>query len=237
MKTVSEFPFALDRTLVFLLAGLFLVLLFVNALLVVLDTNSSILAGPLRYVTHQLNLDAEGNFATWYSSMLLLLNAFYAYHLACSRRASDRPASFAYMLLALGFVFLSLDDFISLHEFLERVAATMLPSRDTLALPGEAIPGSVYGLGLASILTIVGAGVYWSGAVKRENLLILTGCVLYVFLVGLAERAYVQSGCFTHTCFRFEVLIEEGSELLAMLLFLLFQSREFTWTRLELQTV
>ena len=63
----------------------------------------------------------------------------------------------------------------------------------------------------------------WIDSAASSLLIACVGCVL---TVGLAEFVYYQAGCLEHWCFRLEVLVEEGSELAAILLFLTFQSQE-----------
>ena len=162
---------------------------------------------------------------TWCSSMLLLLNAFSAYLLARGRWATNRRVALTTALMAVGFLLLSIDDFIGLHEFLEEVMAQALSHHDARDTSTVMALGPLFGIALASLLTVLVAGAYWR-AVQRENLPLLIACVGCVVTVGLAEFVYYQAGCLEHWCFRLEVLVEEGSELAAILLFLTFQSRE-----------
>ncbi len=218
-------PIALDRTLLRIVVGIISFLFVANALLVPLGSAPESLASPLRYVIHQVDLNEEGNFATWCSSMLLLLNAFSAYLLARGRWATNRRVALTTALMAVGFLLLSIDDFIGLHEFLEEVMAQALSHHDARDTSTVMALGPLFGIALASLLTVLVAGAYWR-AVQRENLPLLIACVGCVLTVGLAEFVYYQAGCLEHWCFRLEVLVEEGSELAAILLFLTFQSQE-----------
>jgi hypothetical protein len=64
-------------------------------------------------VLYHFNLAVEMNGAAWWSSLLLLLNSLMAYQ----RWARRDPASGAWMILAVAFALLSLDEIGSLHEF------------------------------------------------------------------------------------------------------------------------
>ena len=224
------------------------------------------MGGPLWYLIHQFDLNVESNFATWCSSMLLLLNALSAYGLARGRWATNRRTGLVSVILAAGFLLLSVDDFIGMHEFVEQVVARTIvqpaeqadtsivalvslgeqargPSEFVAAANGVAqaagqpsnqadiraaalmLLGPLFGIGLASGLTLLMAGSYLPVA-RAENLPFLSASIGCVFLVGLSEVVYNQAGGGAYWHFRLEVLFEEGSELLALLLFLIFQSRE-----------
>jgi len=75
MRTSPILLVSLDRPLLNLLVGLLACVLMANWCLVFFHTDLASIGSLLRYVIHQCDLNVESNFATWCSSMLLLLNA------------------------------------------------------------------------------------------------------------------------------------------------------------------
>ena len=75
----------------------------------------------LAQVRRQLNLEGEGNLTTWFSSATLVVCAYLLYTIAWHRRRERDPFSTHWILLALVFVFLSIDETAMLHE------ATIVP--------------------------------------------------------------------------------------------------------------
>ena len=75
----------------------------------------------LGQVRRQLHLESEANLTTWYSSATLLVCSYLLYTIAWHRRRERDPFTTHWMLLALVFVFLSIDETAMLHE------ATIMP--------------------------------------------------------------------------------------------------------------
>ncbi|MEP4767720.1 MAG: hypothetical protein ABJY83_07415 [Roseibium sp.] len=63
-------------------------------------------------------LDAERNLGAWYSSLLLMLSAFLLYFCGGLSRARRLRGSYNWYLLAVIFVFLSVDETVGFHETL-----------------------------------------------------------------------------------------------------------------------
>jgi hypothetical protein len=170
--------------------------------------------------------------------------------LARGHRDINRRVGLTSVILALGFLVLSVDDFIGIHESVEKVVALVSLAESTTrqrefvaaangakrtsGQPAEQVDamaiasmllGPLFGLGLASVLTLLMVSSYLPVS-QHENLPFLSASITCVFLVGLSEVVYNQAGGSAYWHFRLEVLAEEGSELLALLLFLIFQSRE-----------
>lgn len=66
-------------------------------------------------VATELNMDLEGNFTTWWSSLLLAGVAIAALFL-CVTRWSDHRARWSWGVMAAGFLFLSMDETAQVHE-------------------------------------------------------------------------------------------------------------------------
>ncbi len=75
----------------------------------------------LGQVRRQLHLESEANLTTWYSSATLLVCSYLLYTIAWHRRRERDRFTTHWMLLALVFVFLSIDETAMLHE------ATIMP--------------------------------------------------------------------------------------------------------------
>ena len=66
------------------------------------------------WLIHQLfELDEENNLPTWFSSFLLLNNAFFLYLIAREKKDKFR---FHWLILAFGFLVLSIDEVAGVHE-------------------------------------------------------------------------------------------------------------------------
>ena len=218
----------IDNNLLRALLGMSLFLFLANLLLIPFSEELEATEGHFQYVLEQVDLNSEGTFATWFSSMLLLLNSLSAYLLARARWATNQRAALSTAIMAAGFLFLSIDDFIGFHESLESVTANLFIHNDSVnnaALKRNM--GPLFGLSLAIILAIMVVGPYLR-AVQPKNIPLLIGSIGCVFAVGVSELVYNVSGCTELWCFRIEVLFEEVSELGALLLFLTFQSRELS---------
>jgi hypothetical protein len=175
-------------------------------------------------VVKQLSMGQEGNFATWFRSMVLALNGLCAY--AMWRRWTGRrlPGASAALLMAAGFLALSADDVIQFHEACERAVRGLLGWRgqgdERFGYVGLAFPGV-----LAAALA---CWVAWfcSFAATVDNRQWAWGAVVLVGVAMAAELIYRSLGCvYLSACYRAEVLFEEGASLGAALAFLQFQRR------------
>lgn len=226
MQTSRYSQLAIDRTLLRVLLGMIGFLILSNVLLIPFASNLQSIDGYFGYVIRQIDLNSEGNLATWCSSMLLLLNSLCAYMLTRGHWLTNRRMALLMAIMSVGFLLLSIDDFISFHERVERVMANLFSSNvgvDKHILMSNV--GPLFATSLAIILVSLFA-VPFMRTMQRKNVPFLIGCIVCVFSVALAEFVYILSGCAEPWCFRLEVLFEEGSELSALLLFLTFQSRE-----------
>lgn len=223
MQTSRCSQLTIDRNLLRVLLGLIGFLILSNVLLIPFASDLESIEGHFGYVIRQIDLNSEVSFATWCSSMLLLLNSLCAYMFARGHWSTNRCVALIMAIMSVGFFLLSIDDFISFHESVESVTAYMFSSNVGQTL--KKTLGPLFAISLAIILASLFA-VPCMRTMQRENIPFLIGCIVCVFSVALAEFVYRLSGCAEPWCFRLEVLFEEGSELSALLLFLTFQCRE-----------
>lgn len=226
MQTSKYSQSAFDRNLLRILLGMIGFLILSNLLLIPFANDLDSIHGYFGYVISQIDLNSEGNFAAWCSSMLLLLNSLCAYVLARDGWSTNRRVAQLMAVISVGFLLLSIDDFISFHERVESVSVFMFSKNygvDKQLL--ERYVGPLFAISLAIIFGSLFVLPYLR-TVKRERIPILIGCIGCIFLVALSEFIYRLSGCAEPWCLRLEVVFEEGSELSALLLFLTFLSRE-----------
>jgi hypothetical protein len=160
-----------------------IVLLLVGAGIVSVLVDAQELAIPKgKAFSNLFNLDAENNIPAWFSSVILLTVAFYAYLIAQQDTAHTRKHRKLWLLLAVLFVLLSLDETVSLHETVGSVLEKYSGHRTGFlrfawVVPGTAFCAVVGGLfipfvrGLAPGIRgqVIAAGmIYVSGAVGME---------------------------------------------------------------------
>ncbi|GAB5560983.1 MAG: hypothetical protein SynsKO_26300 [Synoicihabitans sp.] len=128
----------------------------------------------LPWLSRQIfDVDEEDSFPTWYSSMLLLLTAFSLWVYPRLAKEQDPTLSERWRILAIGFLFLSVDEIAGMHETLNSVIDF------SWTVPGAFVAGCV-GLyfipfllkiprGLAIRFSIAGA-IYLGGALGVEVL-------------------------------------------------------------------
>lgn len=165
-----------------------------------------------------LNLDNESGIGTWASVMNLAITSVALFAVAIAERG-DRFAAMSWFMLGFGFLYLSIDELVEIHEHLARFMA-MLVGNDgifhhtwiALAIPVLVVLAGCFIPFLRRLepryrWPMIGAGlVYVGGAVGVET---LTGALLSSGAVGRRSVEYAAL-----------VVLEESMELLgpAMLL-------------------
>jgi hypothetical protein len=165
---------------------------------------------PVRLpLVHLFDLDAEVNFPTWFSTMQLAIIAATALGI-CSidkpsyPRLRDRAG---WILLAAAFAFLSLDEFVQIHEILDRHRDIFPYKWCFYYAPVAAVVGG------ACIVFLYRRFPRGSGLWK----LFLVGCALLgagAMGMELVDLALVRSGVRIQLLFRLEVILEEFLEML-----------------------
>jgi hypothetical protein len=72
------------------------------------------------------NLDAESNLPTFYSSLLLLFAALLLALIGVLKSRLKEPCALHWWILALGFLYLAIDEAAKLHELMSRPTTTLL---------------------------------------------------------------------------------------------------------------
>jgi hypothetical protein len=146
------------------------------------------------------DLDEENNLPTWFSSFLLLNNAMVLYLLANARAGDYR---YHWILLASGFLILSIDEVAGLHE-----------SLNTAIDLNWAIPG-----GILVILVGLAFVPFLLSLQRRVAVLFVLSGLLYVsgaICVELLSEDMNEKSL----AYGFATAVEEGLEMLGALLFL-----------------
>jgi hypothetical protein len=146
------------------------------------------------------DLDEENNIPTWFSSFLLLNNAFFLYLYAS---VDQLPKRLHWKLLAAGFLLLALDEVAGLHE-----------SFNTAVEFNWAIPGAI-----VVLLVAVFFVPFLLSLPRRLAALMFVSGVLYVSGVIIVELLSedLESDSLIYTM---AVALEEGLEMLGAWLFL-----------------
>ncbi len=146
------------------------------------------------------DLDEENNLPTWFSSFLLLNNAFF---LALVARASEIQDSLQWKLMSIGFFILSVDEVAGLHE-----------SFNSSIEMNWAIPGAILvaGVAVAFIPFLLRLRRGLAGRFILSGIIFVSGAIIVELL---SEDLDSDS-----LVYMLAVAVEEGLEMLGAWLFL-----------------
>jgi hypothetical protein len=150
-----------------------------------------------RWLVRHFNLAVEMNAAVWWSALCLLALALLAYELYSQKRGNKEK--FAWLALSAVFTCLSLDELGSIHE---RIGgwSDLLP----------------YGVVFGSLVACALAVLFRNPQTRRSALFIGAGISLFG---SVALQEYLEhAGSWANWALGLRVAMEEGSELLGMLL-------------------
>lgn len=176
----------------------------------------------LNYVYPYIDLDAEANVATWYSSALLLLCALAATALVVAQRAGGWRTWMLQAIAALLFLYLSMDETGRLHEFFD----VMLAQRMAGAISGDEVPHAARVWALFALPLLAALGVLFLVPSRRLTRK-ASACFLLGFgawVLGLALEVGMGAPLWAMqrlTLYRLEVLVEETAEVAGTFLFLI----------------
>jgi hypothetical protein len=170
-----------------------------------------------------INLGHEGNIPTYFSALILLIAGLLLAVIAKCKKNNADSYTIHWTILSIGFLYLSLDEAVLLHERLGRPAREILESAQFVALLGASKTEILRRAWIipATALVVL-AGGYFARFVfhlpLRSRLLFLVAGTLYIgSVVGLElAGAYYQSDV-TYSMF---VTLEETGEMASILLFI-----------------
>lgn len=168
MFTISIKP----RHLLLVLLGVMAALVAVSYLFLVVTVALGVDAGIVVSARKFFNVDAETNLPSWYSSTLLAVAGLSALELGRRMIVERAPWRWHWTVIGLGFLYLSLDELVSLHEYL---AVGLVPEVGPLTSPWVVI---AVPLALAAALFYV---KFLLAQPRRTSGLLLLAGFLYVF--------------------------------------------------------
>ncbi|HET7314436.1 hypothetical protein [Salinisphaera sp.] len=190
------------------------IILICDGMLVALFLLTNYLAPiPSWTITHWFDMDSEKNIPTWFSTVQL----FFIASLCATywRGLEERHLRRFYLLAALAFAFLSMDEAAQLHEGIARLA------RKVGAMYADPTPGLELWMVIYPAVAIAGAALFWREVAaflrdKRGNAILFGGVIIYLGgVIGFEALAVMFIPTGTHNWLSgTEVALEEGSELL-----------------------
>ena len=164
----------------------------------------------LPHVLRAVQLTRENNVGAWWSGILLFMLGMHAYDAGVAERERAPSVARAWVILAAILVFLSADEIGSMHERLGAVGDLLGLGSWALVLP----LGAVLGVGMLYALWTL----WQDGASRRHVVPLFVGFAVLGSVAGqeVIEHAVDWSG----DTVWIRAMIEEGTELLGMLLLL-----------------
>ncbi len=119
------------------------------------------------------DLDAEESFGTWFSAGVLALAAMLLHGRSRLARAEPGGWHLGWFILSLGFLFLSVDEVVGLHEylntFLEDGSWTVVGAGIAAVVGLSFVPFLIHYRGRTALLFLVAGAIYVGGAVGVEH--------------------------------------------------------------------
>ena len=169
---------------------LFVFLVGFAALLIAAFFIDKAIGSPIWLLERLVNIDGENSFPSWFSSTQLFLIGFFLFLKACRSDSEQGPARWFYLLGAGGFMFLSADEALLIHESITQA----LLKFDSLYRfeddHGMWIPFYLGTLALLALLSWRQVCRFWE-CHRRPFLLMAAGAGTFLFgAVGLEITAY-----------------------------------------------
>lgn len=161
-------------------------------------------------------LDAENNFPTYYASFTILICAGLLAVITFLRARQKAPYTLQWGGLALIFLLMSIDEYMSFHEVLGSNLSKWLLPNGVLASPWV-IPGAVGVL----ILGLAFVPFVFHLPPRTRNLVILSGAI-YVFgalIMDIISGHYVTRYGMGNIGYELQVYVEETLEMIGIALF------------------
>ncbi|KZL22033.1 hypothetical protein PsAD2_00058 [Pseudovibrio axinellae] len=205
----------LKKIPIFLYGMVFLIVLLGIVQRVFVDTIG--VETPLKDLRH-ISLDHETNLGAWFSSMVMLCIAGLAAIHSILERHSSKPQNWLYWMgLAVGFLYMSVDENIGIHEI------TISPLRTTFNLTGAlyfawVIPGAI----LVCTFGLVYLRFLWRLPRKFTVLFMISGSIYLGGALGfeMLSAGYAGSEGFESLGYKIFYIVEETFELIGLTTFL-----------------
>ena len=199
-------------------------LVITTIMIIVLNIINELLGRPSWNIDRFINVEHEANFPTWFSSILLAIAAFVAYH--CSLAAKTRQAGQRlWQVMSLGLIAMSCDETAMIHEHVG--AAINKYFLNKAKFPWYVVLGPLVifavvffafklkkylrGSTKAMRFLAIGAGIYFFGAIVLEA----TAKFLHSHNLGLLLKA--------------EDLIEESFEMFGVVIIIKGLIEHYNW--------
>jgi len=156
------------------------------------------------------DLDEEESFGTWFSSGNLFFASLLLFLRARAARVAQEPGRIGWMVLAVGFLYLSIDEVVALHELLNSLLEDS--TWTTVAMP-----------------LVAALGLYFIPFLRRLDRrmalrFVLAGAVYVGGAVGVEHYTDAQVNSLHYNMW---TALEEGMEMFGVILFI--------WALLDLQ--
>lgn len=164
----------------------------------------------------RFDLDGEGTLGAYVSALMLLAAAALLAVITVAERRDGRPRWPYWALLGLGFLWMSVDEAIALHELLNR------PLREILGRPAFAAAWTVAGGLIAAVAALVAMPLLRSLDPRRARLFLLAGGIYVGGAVGIEYLGgmLIEGGLRDSWIWSVELVVEEGAEMGGVALFL-----------------
>lgn len=149
------------------------------------------------------DLDEEESFGTWFNSGILLIAAALLVHQARVVRAQGAPWQAWWLVLGLGFCFLSIDEIAGMHEFMNTVM--------------EETPWTVVGFPILALVGLSYLPFLWHHRWRTGLLFLLAGAIYGGGAVGVEHLTDREVNSLHYNMW---TALEEGMEMLGVILFI-----------------
>jgi len=172
---------------------------------------------PDSHVFHKLGVNSEGNVATFFSTLILLITATLLLYLAFLKKRLRMPYVRHWTLLAVVFFYLSLDEAAGIHEKFNKITQGVFHENKGIFLLAWVIPFSV----LVLVFVLSYLRFLWHLPVRSRLLFISSGLIYILGAIGMeiVGGYYVQANGDT-LLFQLILTIEEMMEMVGISLFI-----------------
>jgi len=203
MKLLTTYSLRAERV-AFTLLAVMLVLIVVHVLAMQANFNAALgLKEKFGFHYWQLaffDLDEEESFGTWFNSGLLLIAALLFMQQARSLRAQGEAWHKWWLILAIGFCVLSIEEIVGIHEW-------------TNSMMGDT-PWTLIGVQIFSLAALVYLPFLWHYRWRTGLLMLLAGCIYAGGALGVEHFTDSEVNSLHYNMW---TALEEGMEMLGVI--------------------